>query len=309
MTINAKYPGRCKSCGGAISIGDSVEWSKGSGARHVSCERAPQSVPRVHASSRRRAPAAPRKAGVIVSDPAIIETIHSSRCGVRDASTLVGETWRAGSRCGKVAGQIVTVIGAETWYQSDEDNDDMGDMRGGGWGATQFVRLATETEAASVVRAETEKADAQAKAAAAAKDADARLKGLRTPPEGWVMVDGASIGDFSVALTDTDGSTEVIHQQAPTLPADRKEWVLLGEARQESSYATLYQAGEYRVLDHGSYDDYRTAVMIPSHLVDAYMAAEVARRGITRETAVAWLAQYRGCVGTEVYAWAETHLA
>lgn len=140
-------------------------------------------------------------------------------------------------------------------------------------------------------------------AKAETQQAETRIKDLSTAPEGWVMVDGASIGDFVVTL-----GTEQIRSHAPTLPADRETWTKLGEARHGSSYATLYQAGEFRVLDHGGYDDWRTAVMIPPHLVDGYMAAEVKRRHITRESAAAWLGQYRGCVGSEVYEWAVAHI-
>jgi len=37
MTITAKYRGTCRVCGGAISVGDRIEWSKSGGARHVDC--------------------------------------------------------------------------------------------------------------------------------------------------------------------------------------------------------------------------------------------------------------------------------
>ena len=37
MTITAKYPGRCKKCGGQINVGDKIEWEHGQGASHVHC--------------------------------------------------------------------------------------------------------------------------------------------------------------------------------------------------------------------------------------------------------------------------------
>jgi ribosomal protein S14 len=37
MTITAKYPGRCKKCGGQISAGEQIEWEKSSGASHIKC--------------------------------------------------------------------------------------------------------------------------------------------------------------------------------------------------------------------------------------------------------------------------------
>jgi len=40
MTITARYPSRCASCGGAIHAGDRIEWSKGTAARHTKCSGA-----------------------------------------------------------------------------------------------------------------------------------------------------------------------------------------------------------------------------------------------------------------------------
>ena len=37
MTITAKFPGKCSECGGRISAGAQIEWSKGEGARHTKC--------------------------------------------------------------------------------------------------------------------------------------------------------------------------------------------------------------------------------------------------------------------------------
>jgi hypothetical protein len=34
--MSAKYPGRCKSCGGGIQVGDTILWEKGAGAQHAS---------------------------------------------------------------------------------------------------------------------------------------------------------------------------------------------------------------------------------------------------------------------------------
>ena len=40
MTIRARFAGRCPVCGGSIAVGDAVEWSKGTRARHVTCPAA-----------------------------------------------------------------------------------------------------------------------------------------------------------------------------------------------------------------------------------------------------------------------------
>lgn len=39
MTIKAKYPGQCKTCGGHINVGEEIEWSREKGARHIECPK------------------------------------------------------------------------------------------------------------------------------------------------------------------------------------------------------------------------------------------------------------------------------
>ena len=41
MTITAKFPGQCRKCGGAIIVGEKIEWEKGKGAQHVECKAKP----------------------------------------------------------------------------------------------------------------------------------------------------------------------------------------------------------------------------------------------------------------------------
>lgn len=59
MTITAKFPGKCRACGGAIHKGDAIEWQKGQGAAHLNCS----------SSSQRESPAAEemRAASAIVA--------------------------------------------------------------------------------------------------------------------------------------------------------------------------------------------------------------------------------------------------
>lgn len=40
MTITAKYPGKCGSCGQQISVGQEIEWTRGAPSRHTDCQRA-----------------------------------------------------------------------------------------------------------------------------------------------------------------------------------------------------------------------------------------------------------------------------
>lgn len=49
MTITAKFPGTCPTCGNHIHVGDKVEWAKGEKARHTDCgaaKSAPATQPR-----------------------------------------------------------------------------------------------------------------------------------------------------------------------------------------------------------------------------------------------------------------------
>ncbi len=50
MTISAKYPGRCRACGGAIAAGERIEWAQGAGARHVHCQGAGATAPAANAA-------------------------------------------------------------------------------------------------------------------------------------------------------------------------------------------------------------------------------------------------------------------
>lgn len=45
MTILAKYPGTCTECHGKIRRGDSIEWTKGRGAKHTTCAKPTQDNP------------------------------------------------------------------------------------------------------------------------------------------------------------------------------------------------------------------------------------------------------------------------
>lgn len=37
MTITARYPGKCSKCGRSITVGEKIEWSRGSKAYHSKC--------------------------------------------------------------------------------------------------------------------------------------------------------------------------------------------------------------------------------------------------------------------------------
>ena len=37
MTMRAKFPGRCPTCGQPINPGDQIEWERGRKAAHIAC--------------------------------------------------------------------------------------------------------------------------------------------------------------------------------------------------------------------------------------------------------------------------------
>lgn len=39
-TITAKYPSKCRRCGGAIEKGERVQWQRGRGCQHLACQPA-----------------------------------------------------------------------------------------------------------------------------------------------------------------------------------------------------------------------------------------------------------------------------
>ncbi len=281
-TISAKFTSSCTVCGKTIRPGDQITYDPAirNSSRHAKC-----------------------KAFVAPADAdAPIRLIYSS-----SAPAEVGQAFREVTRRG--AGRLLTLVAVDSYYISpreaqrrEEDFDDF-DCQAG-YEYTCYCREATAEEAAPVLARETER-DAKAAAAAAEKTRmETHIHELSTPPEGWTMIDGAAL-DYSVSISSENG-TENFRESALTLP-ERESWTLLGEEHGPaplSVYARLYQVGPYRVLEHGNWDDWRTAIMVPPELREAYLSREVARRGITVESATEWLAKYRGCMGTQIYEFA-----
>lgn len=100
----------------------------------------------------------PKSAGVLKEGGGVKAFSYQRVPEGADATAQIGRTYRNGT-----GGDIVTVVGAESWYVSDEANEDMGDMRGGGWSQTRYVRPATPEEASPILKAEKEKQTAAEK--------------------------------------------------------------------------------------------------------------------------------------------------
>ena len=144
MTITAKYPGSCKSCGRAISIGQSIEWRKGEVATHSSCGggRQSQAGPRT-----RRQPAARPDRPASRQIQAGEQEVSRPSKG-RDDGYTVGAT----SHFPRVAsgggpdGHYWTITAAGKRRITEAEDD----TREGEWVCWAHVRPATEAEAAPV---------------------------------------------------------------------------------------------------------------------------------------------------------------
>ncbi len=51
-TMAARFPGKCMVCGGPISVGATILWARGEGARHADCSAKSTPVPGVVINSR-----------------------------------------------------------------------------------------------------------------------------------------------------------------------------------------------------------------------------------------------------------------
>ena len=119
------------------------------------------------------------------------------RYGAKDAAAIVGRVFRAGKGWGALTGQAVIVVGAEVGYTSDADNEDAGDMRGGGWWAERWVRAATPGEAAPLLAQEAKQAVTTGRIAriaavvgrvmAEGRVPEAEADGMQLGPDAWVV--------------------------------------------------------------------------------------------------------------------------
>lgn len=196
MQITAKFSSTCPKCGQYISVGTRVEWSGGARAVHVSCPTA---------SAPERAPAKTTpKPPPAKKEPSIVEAPYASGekwepCKRTHLADLTGnvlvakETKRGWARLRDgaegapvVAGTAFVVVGQTSYYESAEQNEDMGDMSGAGWHVTLYLRHATAEEAAPALE---KAATAQAKKAAV-ELRKAQIKELQTLCEaGWRSFD------------------------------------------------------------------------------------------------------------------------
>lgn len=133
MTIISKYNGYCKKCGGKITAGEKIEWSREGGSRHLECQ--------AKAAAKREA------------DPNEIRLHGGSGYGCH--GWTVGQVVRT-----KDKGIVVITSSTKRYYREDGLSFGVGDDQGYLYRAT--ARPATEEEAAPVRAAEAAKAEKKA---------------------------------------------------------------------------------------------------------------------------------------------------
>lgn len=258
MIITAKYTSTCPRCNERINSGDSVEWERGSKARHVTC---------LTARSKRAA-----SAPLIACAPGGIQ--HPAGTNRRAAACDTCGEWLAAGK-----GRLVRCI---------EDSGCMQHHDESGWHV--YCLDATACKA----RREQLRAEARARQAEAQVRADAKIVEAK--------IAEAKRTELTAGLTRVDisgwGSVPSTWQRGEAVATDRTAsyaWTL---------YAVTTPSGPACIEDASGIDDCRTIVYAPQAEIDTICAAALARQPITREQAEEHLAQYRGCVGAELYAYA-----
>lgn len=168
-TLQARYTGECAACGGAIRVGDMIEYQRGTPTRHAGC--------RAGRVLRTAAPAAARRAA-----PAARKTPSAGEQLVSRRSTGRGDRYSIG--------QVVRVRGeSPEWHVVvsewiEAPHEDAGHYD---WRCVAIVRPATETEAS------------QAAARRAARDARKALAATLAAARGE-RVAAAMPGDAAVLV-------------------------------------------------------------------------------------------------------------
>lgn len=253
-TMRAKYPGRCRACGRDIEVGEDIDWSKGTGARHASCVRG--STPSVHrpCPMRREPPKPSHEKG----DPAAL----AAKAGVQ----LVGTARVSVSYGGRVGlGEIVQhrgkshiVVEVNNYHvsrqEAEEEREALEDQDY--FDAAERVKSGPKADAMLIECTDSpgiaeEKAKEQAAARAAQAEKDARETEFAAVqasiPTGYVSTEYLDLDPLKLA------------------------WVKVHDGRIGDKYghgtlwsrATLPDGRPVWKLDSSQYDDYRTSYIVP----------------------------------------------
>lgn len=177
------------------------------------------------------------------------------------------------------------ILGAEAQYTSADEEEDLGQPGiGANWWVRVHVRPATEAESAPAREAAAAR-DAELWAKEAAAEAKARV---------WAETLARHTGD---------------KERVSVLPAPTSRRMRIADFQDGSTYIELSSyainlAGErFEVVgQHISSGDMMSEyTWAPRELALRLLDAEIARRGLTREQGLEFLAKYTGCVGTDIH--------
>jgi hypothetical protein len=241
MVISAKFASTCPKCGQPIRMGTRIDWSKGCKAKHVECPSGESAAPAKHRKSASKSASEPtREAAPFVRyerwEPCTRAELRDTTGDVRIACP--SDTWatvRDGATATSVTeGDAFVVVAQAARYQSQEENEDCGDMRGANWQVTLYLRRATDEEAAP------------ARALAAEKRAKADAAAARK----------AMIAE----LTKLCQAGERVCDDAARLPEGIQVEIAPGVHGSGHTLAVLAAGGAVSIWCGGYYDDYRATL-------------------------------------------------
>ena len=205
---------------------------------------------------------------------------------------------------------LIIVVVSDPYYVSARDcaqDEDMGHYgTQPGWITPYEAVRIEEPTALRAAREAKAAAATDALAAYAAAKAPALAEGYRarhgSTLGGIITIDGESMIEPGVCATREHPLTweriaEHVTRATTSSIAGRvmDQDTLFRCALPDGRY--VYREDHYR----GFGDDLRTTYYLPDDVYQTVIRAEVVAAGITREAAEKWLAEFRGCVGTELY--------
>ncbi len=183
-------------------------------------------------------------------------------------------------------GVAIPVGGGNLWWGEDGCCSDPRHFDDGGWHVTCFDRDACEARVQAQRKAAKREA-AEAKTKADAERLERQERAARLKAERETLTAGLERTTAPVPMDATRG--QVIHSDDA------------GAYHVAITEATTADGQRILIEDATGYDDWRTYVWAtPDHARALRLAAAV-EAGITREKAEAWLAQYAGCMGEDIY--------
>ena len=330
-----RYPGYCTDCGAQCPAGHGELKRMKSGAWVVSCGgarsatvRAPsQNRPARRSTSSSSARRETHRDGERLDQSAMLA--RAAEMAIKTGVEVLGTEARSYTarnadvalghvrKSVKDGWMLVVALGHyDRYYHSEDACEDMDCFcRDYGWREEQeYWGIWCSEPGAERAARESREAATAAKEVAAKAEASAYEAAKTQIPADYGRRHGATLGG-AWTITSAGGTDSGVEPAVEQIAADLV-WTRIGNHHIPGSIPgttgktwTLQRAAlpDGRPLyreDFRGYDDYRTTLWMPQDVYRAELAAEVKRLGITPEAAREWLAQYKGCVGTELYEFA-----